>query len=151
MKKNIISLLTPVALLFCSAMLTSCSSTVIGAEQKSAVTSKVVLEATKAWNGDEMPAYPKGKPKCTILHITVAPHSKLDVHKHPMMNAGVILKGELHVVDDAGREITLKEGDPIMECVGRMHYGENLTDAPVELLMFYAGAEGQPLSVYQSK
>lgn len=111
------------------------------------VESEVLLQSTKSWNNLPMPSYLEGTPQCTILKITVPPHTRLDVHQHPMMNAGVIVEGELHVVDCDSNEITLHKGDPILECVGKMHYGENLTDNDTVLYMFYAGVVGVPLSV----
>jgi len=110
------------------------------------VKKEVLLQSSKSWNGLPMPSYLKGTPQCTILKITVPPHSRLSTHTHPMMNAGVVVKGELHVVDCDGNEITLHEGEPVLECVGKLHYGENLTDEETVLYMFYAGVEGVELS-----
>lgn len=110
------------------------------------VKSEVLLQSSKSWNNQQMPAYLKGIPQCTILKITVPPHTQLPKHIHPMMNAGVVVKGELHVVDCEGNEITLHEGDPVLECVDKLHYGENLTDEDTVLYMFYAGVVGMDLS-----
>ena len=46
-----------------------------------------------------------------------------------------------------GTERTFRPGEGIVEMVGTLHYGENRGDDEVELVMFYAGAEGVPLSV----
>jgi len=110
------------------------------------VMSEVLLQSSKSWNNQPMPSYQKGIPQCTILKIIVPPHTRLPEHTHPMMNAGVIVKGELHVVDCDGNEITLQEGDPVLECVDKLHYGENLTDEDTILYMFYAGVVGVDLS-----
>ncbi len=114
-------------------------------ESASKVKSEVLLQSSESWNNQPMPSYLDGTPQCTILKITVPPHTRLDMHQHPMMNAGVVVEGELHVVDCDGNEITLHQGDPILECVGIMHYGENLTDNDTMLYMFYAGVVGAPL------
>jgi len=113
------------------------------------VKSEVLLQSTKSWNNQSMPAYLEGVPQCTILKITVPPHTQLPEHTHPMMNAGVIVKGELHVVDCDGNEITLHEGEPVLECVDKLHYGENLTDEETVLYMFYAGVVGKDLSMHK--
>ncbi len=110
------------------------------------VKSEVLLQSSKSWNNQTMPPYLDGTPQCTILKITVPPHTRLTEHTHPMMNAGVVVKGELHVVDCDGNEISLHQGDTVLECVGKMHYGENLTDNDTVLYMFYAGVVGVPLS-----
>ena len=112
----------------------------------SKVKSEILLQSSVSWNNLPMSSYLEGTPQCTSLKITVPLHTRLDIHRHPMMNAGVIISGELHVVDCDGNEITLHQGDPILECVGKMHYGENLTDSDTVLYMFYAGVVGVPLS-----
>lgn len=114
--------------------------------QKSEIKKEVLLQETSSWNDIPMPAYMQGTPQCTILKITVPPHTRLEEHEHPMMNAGIIAKGELHVVDCDGKEITVHAGEPILECVGKMHYGENITDSETVLYMFYAGVVGAELS-----
>jgi len=116
-------------------------------EQTKKVKSEVLLQSSKSWNNQPMPPYLEGIPQCTILKITVPPHTQLLKHTHPMLNAGVVIKGELHVVDCDGNDITLHEGEPILECVDKLHYGENLTDEETVLYMFYAGVVGKDLSL----
>ncbi|MBK0382326.1 cupin domain-containing protein [Pedobacter sp. SD-b] len=106
-----------------------------------------LAESTKSWNGDQLPAYPKGKPQITILKIVIPPHKKLDLHKHLVINAGVLLKGVLTVVDDKGDVLELKAGDSIVELVNTYHYGENKGDEPAEIIVFYAGVVGTPITV----
>ncbi|MBQ6275796.1 MAG: cupin domain-containing protein [Bacteroidales bacterium] len=115
-------------------------------ESSKRVRSEVLLQSSKSWNNQQMPQYLEGVPQCTILKITVPPHTRLPEHTHPMLNAGVVVKGELHVVDCDGNEIALHEGEPVLECVDKLHYGENLTDEDTVLYMFYAGVVGMPLS-----
>lgn len=69
-----------------------------------------LIETDKSWNGSELPNYPVGKPKITILKITIPPRSKLNIHKHMVINAGVLTKGELTVVDDQNNTLNLKTG-----------------------------------------
>lgn len=101
-----------------------------------------IAESTKSWNGENLPAYPTGQPKITILKYTIPPHTTLALHKHLVINAGVLLKGALTVVDDKNNVLELKAGDSIMELVNTYHYGENKGDEPVEIMVFYAGVEG---------
>jgi quercetin dioxygenase-like cupin family protein len=106
-----------------------------------------LAESIKSWNGDKLPAYPSGQPKITILKIVIPPHQKLDLHKHLVINAGVLLKGVLTVVDDKNNVLELKTGDSIIELVNRYHYGENKGDEPAEIMVFYAGVVGTPITV----
>ncbi|HTN19569.1 MAG TPA: cupin domain-containing protein [Pelobium sp.] len=106
-----------------------------------------LAESTKSWNGDALPSYPNGQPKITILKITIPPHAKLELHKHLVINAGVLTKGELTVVDDKQNTLELKAGDTIVELVNTYHYGENKGNEPAEIIVFYAGTEKMPITV----
>ncbi len=103
-------------------------------------TSELLTESFLAWNGDSLPSYPLGKPKISIVKVTIPPHSELPHHYHPVINAGVLLKGELTVIDVKGNVLEMKAGDPIIEVVNTIHYGKNNGDVPAEILVFYAGA-----------
>ncbi|OOG78062.1 cupin domain-containing protein [Algoriphagus sp. A40] len=109
--------------------------------------SELIAESYLSWNGDSLPAYPEGKPKITIIKVTIPPHSTLPNHYHPVINAGVLLKGELTVVDVEGNVLEMKAGDPIIEVVNTIHHGVNNGDLPAEILVFYAGAEGREIVV----
>ena len=106
-----------------------------------------LIETDKSWNGSELPNYPVGKPKITILKITIPPRSKLNIHKHLVINAGVLTKGELTVVDEQDNTLHLKAGDALVELVNTYHYGENQGDVPAEIIVFYAGTEDVPITV----
>lgn len=111
-------------------------------DAKPAIQVEKIAESTKSWNGENLPAYPKGQPKITILKYIIPPHTTLALHKHLVINAGVVLKGVLTVVDDKKNVLELKSGDSIIELVNTYHYGENKGDEPVEIMVFYAGVEG---------
>jgi quercetin dioxygenase-like cupin family protein len=110
-------------------------------------TSELLTESFLSWNGDSLPAYPSGKPKISIIKVTIPPHSELPHHYHPVINAGVLLKGELTVIDVKGNVLEMKAGDPIVEVVNVIHYGKNNGDEPAEILVFYAGTEGMEIVV----
>jgi len=110
-----------------------------------------LTKSGSSWDGTALPAYPKGKPEITILRITIPPKTKLAVHEHPMINAGVLLRGKLRVVKKDGKERILKAGDAIVELVNVWHHGENNTDEPAEIIVFYAGTTGAPLTVKKPK
>ena len=94
----------------CLLVLTSC-----GASKIKEIQVLKLAETSKSWNGDALPNYPKGKPKITVLKITIPPKTKLHKHYHPVINSGILLKGELKVVDVNNNVLILKEGD-VIEC-----------------------------------
>ena len=101
-----------------------------------------LLKTSESWNGDQLPNYPVGKPVITVLKAVIPPKTKLDVHKHGVINTAVVLKGELTVITENKDTIYLKPDDALSEVVEIWHYGINEGDTPVELIIFYAGAEG---------
>ena len=108
---------------------------------------KVLAKATKSWNGKKLPAYPQGQPEVTILRIEVAPNEKLPLHTHPVINAGVLIKGQLNVITKSGKVLELKAGDSLVEVVDTLHYGINPADEPADIIVFYAGVKDEKVTV----
>ncbi len=106
-----------------------------------------LVETTKSWNGNDLPPYPEGKPMITILRIIIPPQSKLNIHKHLVINAGILIKGELTVVDEQNNTLHLKAGDALVELVNTCHFGENNGDTPAEIIVFYAGTPNIPITI----
>jgi hypothetical protein len=61
-----------------------------------------------------------------------------------VINAGVLISGQLTIVTADGKTLHLKAGDPIVEVVNTLHYGINQGKVPAEIIVFYAGAVGTP-------
>ena len=102
-------------LLLASLVLVSCKK-----EYSKEIVVEKLAETSSSWNGDALPSYAIGKPKVTVLKITIPPKTKLKWHKHLVINSGILLKGALKVVDEAGEELFLNEGDVIVELVKRL-------------------------------
>ncbi len=118
-------------------------------EEPVAETTEIVtlMEATTSWDGAALPPYPEGDPKITILKITIPPGTELAPHIHPVINSGVLLKGELTVTSEQGKTVSLKAGDALVELVHTVHYGKNEGSVPAEIIVFYAGTEGTPTAI----
>ncbi len=114
------------------------------------VSAEILTKTEKSWNGSVLPAYPSGQPQITIIRYQFAPGAVLPVHKHPVINAGVLLRGQLSVRTEAGQTLALKAGDPIVELVNQWHEGRNTGDETAELIIVYAGTPSQPLAIRQS-
>jgi len=108
---------------------------------------EVLEKGSQSWDGSELPEYPEGKPEVTLLRITIPPHTKLPLHHHPVINVGLLTKGELTVITPEGDRLELKAGDSLVELVGRVHYGMNESDEPSEIVVFYAGVAGEAITV----
>jgi quercetin dioxygenase-like cupin family protein len=108
---------------------------------------KQLAKSTKSWDGEVLPLYPQGQPEVTILRIKIPAGEKLETHYHPVINAGVLLAGELTVIAEDNKILHLKAGDSIVELVNKKHYGKNEGTEPAEIIVFYAGTENKPITV----
>ena len=111
------------------------------------VKSVKLLETTRSWDGVKYSAYPSGQPQVTLLKISIPPRTALDWHRHPMINVAYVLSGSLTVQKrGTGQKITLHTGQALAETVQSVHRGYTENE-PVELIVFYAGRPGLPLSI----
>ena len=107
---------------------------------------EVLLERDESWDGTPYKAYPAGQPQLTLIRLKIPAHTQLPWHTHPMPNAAYIVSGELTVeARSSGATRTLRQGQTLAEMVGTEHRGIT-GNTPVELLVFYAGTQGMPLS-----
>lgn len=111
------------------------------------VTVRTVVQSTRSWNGTPLPAYPSGQPEVTVLHITIPPGVALPMHQHPVINAGMLIRGQLLVTSAAGASVQLRAGQGLIEMVNQPHYGTNNGTEPAEIVVVYAGVKGQPITV----
>lgn len=117
------------------------------AAEAAGVRVETLISADASWNGQALPAYPAERPQITILRIQIPPGTLLPMHKHPVINAGVLLGGELTVVAENGATLHLKAGDALVELVDTWHYGRNDGDVPADIVVFYAGTADQAITV----
>ena len=108
---------------------------------------ETLLQSGQAWNGQHIEHYPAGKPKITVMKMTLPAHSELPWHTHPMPNTAYILSGSLTIEDKASGETkTFNAGEAFNESIDIAHRGFT-TDQRAELIIFYAGVEGMELSI----
>lgn len=109
--------------------------------------SATLARSGSSWDGAALPAYPQGAPEILIVRIRIEPGARLPMHKHPYINAGVLLSGELTVVTEDDKVLRMKAGDALIEVVDKWHYGRNEGSEPAEIVVFYAGERGSPVTV----
>ena len=62
-----------------------------------------LVKTTKSWDGEVLLPYPQGQPEITIRRISIPAGARLETHSHPVINAGVLISGELTVVTAEGK------------------------------------------------
>ena len=122
-----------------------CTGLVWAAEPAPAVTSRIILKATRTWDGTPI-VYPQGTAEVTGIIVTVAPGAQTGWHAHPVPSFGMVLEGELEVELQDGRRLTLEAGDGLAEVFERAHNGRNTGTVPMKVLVFYAGVTEKALT-----
>jgi len=108
---------------------------------------ETLVSTSQSWDGSALPDYPRERPLLSVLRIRIAPGAVLPLHQHPMINVGYLVHGELTVTTDEGKTLVLKAGESIVEVVEKWHSGKNTGNEIAEIVVFYAGAQGMPLSI----
>ena len=108
---------------------------------------EVLLKTTSTWDNTKYKKLRIKKPEVTVLKIVINTNEELPMHKHDLVNVAYVKKGTLTVITEDNKEITLHEGEALPELIGKYHYGKNTGREPVELVVFYIGEKGTPLSV----
>lgn len=142
---QIITIIVPMLLI-----LSVCST--VQAHSETSSSSIVVKELdsdTHSWNGALLPQYPKGQPQITLLRISIPPKATLRTHRHPVINAAVLISGRLTVKTLDGQTLYLEAGDSLIELVNTWHYGINTGEVPADIIVFYADVVGTPITLYQ--
>jgi quercetin dioxygenase-like cupin family protein len=108
---------------------------------------ETLLQTTQSWNGKRYTHYPTGQPQLTTLKVTLAAHTSLPWHYHPVPNVVYVLSGTLTLRDrTSGKTLVLHQGQATGESVDDVHRGE-AGDEPAVLIITYAGTPGVPTSM----
>lgn len=108
---------------------------------------EVLLKTTNTWDNTEYKKLKIKKPEVSVLKIVINVNEELPMHKHDLVNIAYVKKGTLTVITDDNKEITIHEGEVLPELIGKYHYGKNTGNEAIELIVFYIGEKGTPLSV----
>jgi quercetin dioxygenase-like cupin family protein len=151
MRTSLFLRLASFSLLSVLSVLAGCASGVgQGVVGQQAIVVTKLVQSTNSWDGKRLPAYPVTQPEITILRISIAPGARLPLHFHPVINAGVLLTGQLKIETVNGAVLQLRAGDPIIEIVNMAHYGINDGTVPAEIIVVYAGTVDQAVTVIQN-
>ena len=114
------------------------------------VQASTILKTATSWDGKSI-EYPTGQAEITGIVIEIPPGGETGWHQHPVPSFGLILEGELEVKLKDGSVKRLKTGEGIAEVTNTFHNGRNVGSGPLKLVVFYAGAVGQKLTVKENE
>ncbi len=90
-------------------------------------------------------AYPRtDHPEVTALLVQIEPGGETGWHVHPNPTFAYVLEGTLEVEVEGGSVHTFQPGEGFVEVADTRHNGRNRGDAPVKILVVFAGARDQP-------
>lgn len=119
----------------CSAVVTGLMVLGPAHAEDQAVVVRQIMSATRTASGQPISLPPKDA-RISVSEFTIAPGTRLPVHKHPFPRFAYVLQGNLSVTDqDTGQTFAYKPGDMIIEVVNQWHSGTNTGTAPVRLLV----------------
>lgn len=108
---------------------------------------ETLLVTTKSWDGKPYSHYPTGQPQLTTIKLTLAPHTVLPWHTHPVPNVVYVLSGTLTLRErENNKTLVVRQGQAVGESVDVVHRGES-GDGQTVLLITYAGTPGVPTSI----
>ena len=118
-------------------------------EPSAQVKASTVLKTETSWDGKPI-VYPSGKPEISGLVVELAPGAQTGWHSHPVPSFAFVLEGELEVEQKNGSVKHLKAGEAFAEVINTFHNGRNLGTIPVKIVVFYAGAVGEKLTIKEN-
>lgn len=110
-----------------------------------AISSELLLQTTRSWNGMLL-SYPDGTAEITSMKITLEQGADTAFHCHPVPTLAFILSGVLEVRTASGGQRRFAKGESMAEVVNTWHRGRAV-EGPVEIIVFYAGAQGVPNTI----
>ena len=111
-----------------------------------ALSAEPVLKTTTSWDGGAI-AYPEGQAEITSIILRIEEGKTPRFHCHPVPTLGYVLSGSLEVETTAGKKVALEQGQSVVEVMRTVHRGI-ATGGDAEIVVFYAGAEGVPATVF---
>ena len=105
------------------------------------IQTEILIQSTSSWDRTPYVSYAAGQPQITILKITIAPHTTMKWHSHPLPNAGYILSGELTIEKKDGTKQHFVAEQAVTETVNSVHRGITGAERTV-LIVFYPGTPG---------
>jgi quercetin dioxygenase-like cupin family protein len=104
-----------------------------------------LLRSTGSWDGGSI-AYPEGDAEITSVILRLEEGADPPFHCHPVPTMGYVLKGTAEIETEGGQTRRIGAGEALVEVMHTVHRGRAI-GGPAEIVIFYAGAVGVPVTV----
>lgn len=104
-----------------------------------------LLKTGTSWDGGLI-EYPVGDPQITSVILRISPDQTPPFHCHPVPTMGYVLSGTVQIETASGQRKQFSAGESVVEVMRTIHRGVAI-GGPAEIVVFYAGAEGLPVTV----
>lgn len=105
-----------------------------------------LLQSTRSWDGGAI-AYPDGNAEITAILLRLEEGAQPAFHCHPVPTMGYVLSGRAVIETADGKTHAIGPGEALVEVMDTVHRGRAV-GGPAEIVVFYAGAEGVPVTVF---
>jgi quercetin dioxygenase-like cupin family protein len=131
-----------------SLLLFHLAAPVVAQETAQVVVTPVITTSTTAIG--QPISLPKTNAEIHVSIYEIPVGATLPVHKHPYHRYAYVLAGRLRVVaTDSARTFDYAAGDMVIEIVDAWHYGVNIGEVPVRLLVIDQVEPGQGNTVIE--
>ncbi len=104
-----------------------------------------LLQSTESWDGGSI-SYPAGEAEISSVILRLEEGAEPPFHCHPVPTMGYVLKGVAEIETVDGKTRRIGAGEALVEVMHTAHRGRAI-DGPAEIVVFYAGAVGLPVTV----
>lgn len=111
---------------------------------------ETLKSSSTSWDGTPLPDYPIGKPEIKMVRVVIPTGKSIALHKHPVINAGFLIRGKIELKAENNRELTLRSGDTIIELVDQWHSGKSVGTDDAEILLVYLSSGDGPLTIFKN-
>ena len=103
------------------------------------------MRSSTSWDGGQI-AYPQGEAEITSVVLRIEEGQDPPFHCHPVPTMGYVLNGTVEIETSDGKKKRVGAGESLVEVMNTVHRGKAV-EGPVEIVVFYAGAVGVPVTV----
>ena len=111
------------------------------------VTVQSLASGNRSWDGAVLPPLSAAQPEVNVLRMSVPPGVTLNLHKHPVIHAAVLLQGRLLLETEKGSTQLLEPGQAAIEVVNTAHRSLSLGPDPAVLIIVFVGPQGKPITL----